>query len=145
MAATSGIKIEGMEDLDRVLGQMAPRASRNLMRSTIQGIAQEIAKESKRKAPKDKGVLRKAIKAKRRRPRNPDKPFSDVIVTHGRGAKYDAFYWRFVEFGTQDRPEHPFIRPAVDLMRPKIPEIMERQFAKKLEAMLKRAARKGKR
>lgn len=143
MAVSGGIKIEGLEDLDKVLNQMAPRASRNLMRSTIQGVAQEIAKESRRKAPKDSGTLRKAIKAKRRRAKNPDKPFSDVVVTTGRSAKYDAFYWRFIEYGAQNSPERPFIRPSVDLMRPQIPEIMQRQFAKKLEAMLKRAAKKA--
>lgn len=143
MAASGGIKVEGIKELDKILNQMAPRAARNLMRSTIQGVASEIAKESRRKAPKDSGTLRKAIKAKRKRARNPDKPFSDVIVTHGNSAKHDAFYWRFIEFGSVNQPEHPFIRPSVDLMRPKIPEIMERQFAKKLEAMLKRAAKKA--
>lgn len=144
MAAAEGIQIDGLEELDKVLNQMAPRASRNLMRATIQGVAQEIAKESKRRTPKNTGNLRRAIKAKRRRPRNPDKPFSDVVVTTGRSAKNDAYYWRFVEYGTQTQPERPFIRPAVDLMRPQIPEIMKRQFAKKLEAMLKRAAKKAK-
>lgn len=142
MATTKGIAIEGDKELQEILDQLAPKVSRNLMRSTIHGVASEIAKEAKRKAPRDTGTLRKAIKAKRRRPRTPDKPFSDVMVEHGRDANHDAFYWRFVEYGTQDQPERPFIRPAIDLLRPQVPEIMRQQFGKKLEATLKRAARK---
>lgn len=143
MAVSSGIKIEGMEDLKKVLDQMAPKASRNLMRSTIHAIAGQIAKEAKGQAPKDSGTLKKAIKAKRRRPKTPDKPFSDVMIEHGGQATNDAFYWRFVEYGTQNAPAHPFMQPAIDLMRPQVPAIMREQFGKKLEAMLKRAAKKA--
>lgn len=144
MAVQKGISVEGLDELEKVLNMMAPKAARNLMRSTIHGVASEIAKEAKRKAPKDEGTLRKAIKAKRRRPKHPDAPFSDVIVTTGGTAKYDAFYWRFIEYGTTDQPEAPFFRPSIDLMRPQIPKIMEKQFGKKLETMLKRAAKKQK-
>ena len=144
MAVQSGISIDGLDELSKVLDQMAPKAARNLMRSTIHGVASEIAKDAKRKAPKgDSGTLRKAIKAKRRRPKHPDKPFSDVIVTTGRSARHDAFYWRFIEYGTTDLPERPFFRPAIDGMRPQVPKIFEQQFGKKLEQMLKRAAKKA--
>ncbi len=143
MAVQSGIKIDGMEDLKEVLDLLAPRVANNLMRATIHGVASEIAKDSKRRAPKDSGDLRKAIKAKRRKPKTPNKPFSDVMVEHGDGARYDAYYWRFVEYGTQTQSERPFIRPAIDLMRPQIPEIMREQFGKKLEQALKRAAKKA--
>ena len=143
MAVQSGISIDGLDELSQVLDQMAPKAARNLMRSTIHGVASEIAKDAKRKAPKDEGTLRRAIKAKRRRPKHPDKPFSDVIVTTGRSARHDAFYWRFLEYGTTELPERPFFRPAIDGMRPEVPKIMKQQFGKKLEAMLKRAAKKA--
>ena len=141
--AAGGIAVDGLDELSQVLDQMAPKAARNLMRSTIHGVASEIAKEAKRRAPRDEGTLKRAIKTKRRRPKHPDKPFSDVFVTKGRSAKYDAYYWRFVEYGTTDQPERPFFRPAIDAMRPEVPKIMKQQFGKKLEAMLKRAAKKA--
>jgi len=29
----------------------------------------------------------------------------------------DAFYWRFQEFGTQDMPANPHVRPAIEQVR----------------------------
>lgn len=38
-----------------------------------------------------------------------------VGVRHGKGvAPHDAFYFRFVEFGTVNMPAQPFLRPAFD-------------------------------
>lgn len=142
MAVAKGLVIEGVDDLKQVLDAMAPKAARNLARATVQGVAGEVAKEVRKKAPKRTGNLRKAIKAKRRRPKNPDQFYSDV-VSQGKQQKNDGFYWRFVEFGTQKLPEQPFIRPVVDVMRPELPRIYREQFGKKLEGQLRRAAKKS--
>lgn len=136
--------IKGVSDVVDMLEKVGPRHSRNLMRATIHGVASEIAKEAKKNAPKDRGTLRKAIKAKRKRSK-PERPVSEVRVEHGSNAKNDAFYWRFVEYGTRGKtghPEHPFIRPAADNARQNFKEILSQQFGKKLEAALKREARR---
>lgn len=143
MAVQSGIKIDGMDELKEVLDLLAPRVANNLMRATVHGIASTIAKDAKARAPKDSGDLRKAIKAKQRKAKAPNKPVSDVMVEHGDGARYDAYYWRFVEYGTQTQPERPFLRPAIDLARANMPEVMREQFGKKVEQALKRAAKKA--
>jgi len=143
MSNPSGIVIEGLDDLKKTLETVAPREARNLMRSTIHGVASDIAKQAKSKAPRGKGNLRKAIKAKRRRPKTPDQPISDVMIETGRQARNDAFYWRFVEYGTLNAPAQPFMGPAVDRLRPQVPDIMRKQFGKKLEAFLKRKAKKA--
>lgn len=132
------LKIEGLEEVQEVLGELAPRTANNLGRAFIHGIASEIAKEAKKRAPKDEGTLRKAIKAKRRRAK-PFKPVSDVIVTTGRKEKNNAFYWHFIEYGTQQHSERPFFRPALDEISANIGGIAERQFEKKLYAAIKRA------
>lgn len=139
--AASGVKIEGLEGLEEMLGTIAPREARNLNRATIHAMASRVAKDAKRRAPRDEGTLRKAIKAKRRRPRHPDKPFSDVRVEHGNDAKHDAFYWRFVEYGTQTQNARPFISPAADAIRGQVPSIYREEFAKKYEKLLARKAK----
>ena len=150
----SGISIDGLDEIKYTLETLAPREARNLMRATVHGIAGQIAKTAKTKAPRGDGTLKKAIKPKRRKAKNPDKPFSDVMVEHGPEARHDAFYWRFVEYGTGGgKGSHiagqimgnaqPFLRPAIDQARPEIPKIMKEQFGKKLEALLKRKAKKA--
>lgn len=132
------IKIEGLDDIEAILGELLPKEARNLNRATIHAVASQVAKDARKKAPRDKGELRKAIKAKRRRPRLPDAPYSDVYVTHGKNAKHDAFYWRFVEYGTVGQPARPFIKPAADAVRRDIKQVYRDKFFLKLRARLKR-------
>lgn len=139
-----GFEITGVEGVKELLDEIAPRHARNLMRATIQGIASNIAKDARKSAPKDTGSLRKAIKAKRKKS-HPDNPISEVIVEHGSNATHDAFYWRFVEYGTAGptgQSERPFIRPAADAARSSMPLVLAEEFSKKLESLLKREAKK---
>lgn len=137
----SGFEITGTKDMQDIFEQIAPKHARNLLRATVQGVASTIAKDAKKGAPKDSGDLRKAIKAKRKKS-HPDKPMSVVKVEHGNNAKHDAFYWHFSEYGTTKQSETPYIRPAVDRARSNFESIMTQQFGKKLEALLKREAKK---
>ena len=135
------LEVIGIEEVKRTLDQIAPRHANNLMRATIQGIASEIAKDSKKNAPRDSGDLRKAIKAKRKRsPKN--RPVSEVVVTQGRSARYDAFYWRFVEYGTVKQAAAPFIKPAEERVGNDLDRVVTEQFGKKLESALKRARKR---
>jgi HK97 gp10 family phage protein len=144
MAAAKGISVDGLDELRATLEQLAPREANNLMRATVHGVAQQVARQASDRVPVESGTLKKAIKAKRGRPRTPEKPFSDVIIEHGKSAKNDAFYWRFVEYGTRTGiPEHGFMRKAVESIRQEIPSIMREQFGKKYEALLKRKAKKA--
>ena len=142
--AASEIAIFGLKDIQKVLEELAPKHAANLSRAMVHGMASEVSKEAKKRVPKNTGNLRRAIKAKRRRGK-PGQPVSDVIVESGKSAKHDAFYWRFVEFGTGGpvpQPEHPFLRPAKDLIQSNIPKIAEEQFTKKLAAAVKREQKK---
>lgn len=140
--------IEGLPEIQDILERAGPRHSYNLMRATVQSVAGVIAKDAKSRAPIDSGELKKSIKAKRlKSPRL--NPQSGVYVEHGQGAKFDAFYWKFIEFGTNGVdgvgriPEKPFIRPAAADARSNYPEMIREQFGKKLEAALRREARRN--
>jgi phage protein, HK97 gp10 family len=145
MAVAKGIRVEGLDELKQTLDDLAPREAFNLMRAVTHGVAQSVAKRARDRVPVDSGTLKKAIKAKRGNPRdNGGKPFSDVVVEHGKGAQHDAFYWRFIEYGTSTGiPEHRFIGNAIEAVRPEIDRIMREQFGKKFEALLARKAKKA--
>ena len=121
---------EAHEDLERVFREVGPRVARNLTRSTTQAVAKEIAKEIKSKAPKDEGVLRKSIKAVRKRMRY------DVAEAWIIG----VYYWWFIEHGTVDKPSRPFVKPVVDTFSERrMLNIFVVQFGNKLEAAIRRA------
>ena len=138
-------EVVGLEEIKKVLTEIAPNHARNLSRALIHGLASTTARESKKNVPVNKGNLKKAIKAKRKRS-TPDKPISDVIVEQGKTAKNDGFYWRFVEFGTGGpvpQPEQPFLRPARDYVEANMPRIVDEQFKKKLASAINRAKKKA--
>lgn len=151
LSIADGIRIEGLEEMQQTLNEVVPNVAFNLMRAVTLGVAQEVAKRARERSPKDGGTLRRAIKAKRGNPRsNKGKPYADVIVEHGKSAKDDAFYWRFLEYGTKPTGNHPgiqetrFMSRAIESVRPEIPGILDEQFRKKFQALLKRQAKKSK-
>lgn len=128
------IKVEGVEDVEHLLGKIAPRHANNIMRSTVHGMAAEISKEAKKFAPEDEGTLIANIKPLRRKVRN-GLARSDVIVGP------DAFYWRFLEYGTMKLGEVAYFAAAIEVFRGQMREMFLRQFLKKFTAALKRASR----
>lgn len=134
------LKVEGIEQIQSMLTEKAPRVARNLMRSTVQAVASVIAKDAEKNAPKRSGKLKKAIKAKRKKS-PPDKPVSQVIVGEGKGQKPDAFYWKFVEYGTQHSAPTPFIGPAKQRAQANMRQMLVTEFGKKLEKQLAREAK----
>jgi len=141
-------EITGIKDVQKILNQVTPRHARNLASTTVQSIAMRVAKDARLRAPKsqDGGTLKKSISAKRRRTFS-DQPVSDVVIHK------DAFYWRFVEYGTGGGKgshladivmpnAHPFLRPAADEVKADIVKIYTEQFGKQLEKALAREAKK---
>ncbi|MDW4550881.1 HK97 gp10 family phage protein [Defluviimonas sp. D31] len=136
------IEVKGTEEIKALLGQVAPRHAVNIARATIHGVAGDIRDMAKEEAPKDEGVLRRAIKAKRRRMEF-GRIRSDVVIERGKGAKADAFYWRFVEYGTSRLPARPYFLPSIRRIEAALPGILRDQFVKKFTAALARQRRRG--
>ena len=129
-------QLTGVADVRRVLNQIGPRQARNIMRSTVHGMAAEVRKEARSEAPKDDGDLRKAIATKRRSIRD-GRVRSDVIVKPG------AFYWRFVEYGTSKLPENPFFMRSIRSFEGRAMKSFLDQFVRRFEQSLARAARRN--
>jgi len=139
------VQVIGMDDIKKLLTQFTPKHANNLSRALIHSLASSTVKEAKKKVPVDKGTLKKAIKAKRRKSK-PGQPVSDVIVEQGKGAKNDGFYWHMVEYGTggpTPQPEQPFLRPAKDYIEANMPRIIDEQFTKKLTGLINREKKKA--
>jgi len=138
---TRHVEISGLKEFKKMADKIAPRRARALARSAVHAVAGEVRNEMRRRAPKDEGTLRKAIHSKRRRG-SPVEAVSDVRISHGRGAKHDAWYWHMIEFGTTKAPAQPFIRPAVDKLQGQVPQMFRDHFGKRLEKELDKEAKK---
>lgn len=129
--------LRGLDDVDRLLSQIAPREAKNILRATVHGAAGEIRNEARKRAPSDGPVvhLKPAIKTKRERG-TPTRIESTVRV------QKSAFYWRFHEYGTVKMAARPFFGPAVLWYDTQRNAVLLRQFVKKFEAAIKRAKKR---
>lgn len=135
------ISIDGLDEIRETLKDVGTREGRNIMRATIRAIAAKISKAAKQNAPVDSGDMKASIKLKQRKSK-PDNPVFEVWAGSKTGAKFDAFYWRFVEYGTKTQPARPFIQPAADEVRAQLPGILREEFGKKWEKALARKRKK---
>lgn len=113
------VEIQGLAELDRKLRQFGPRLARNGLRAAVNAGAQVIKKDARNRAPVDTGRLsKKAIYVKRIREEVTfTREAYAVGVRFGKREQQkdrDAFYWRWIEFGTKFKAARPFIRPAFE-------------------------------
>lgn len=67
-------------------------------------------------------------------------------VLHKSGGKNpggDTRHWRFIEFGTQNSPAQPFLRPALPAVAAKASQTFIDEYKKGIERAIKRASKKG--
>jgi len=138
---TREVRLDGLEELDRMANRIAPKKARSLARSSVHKVAGQVRDEMRQRAPKDDGTLRRAIFTKRERGTQ-DSVSSAVRIAHGKTAKHDAWYWHMVEFGTVRLLARPFIEPTVENVQPKLPNLYREEFGRRLEKELEREARK---
>ena len=131
------VTLRGLDDVNDMLKQIAPKQAQNIMRVTIHDMAARIGKDAKRIMPVDDGVMKKATKWKRNRVRN---GFMSSVVYVLR----EAFYWRFLEYGDgPDGVEHAFFAKASHVFRVAYMDQFLLSFGKKFEAAVARARKKN--
>jgi len=128
-------EITGIDDVNRMLKDIAPREAKNLLRATVQDIAKNLADDAKQYMSSDEGDMEAGSKAKRERG---DK--TSVAST----VRNSAFYWRFREYGQgPDGVEDAMYLNALEALRPDLDRVYLRTFVKKFEALMARKRKKA--
>lgn len=116
--------VSGLRELARKLEQLPVKLQRNGLRKAVSSGAAVVRNAVKESAPIGAtGTLRRAVSMKRAKTPDAQIATYEVFVRQAKNGKvgsskiaaygkYDAYYWRFVEFGTSKAPAHPFLRPA---------------------------------
>lgn len=147
-----GVRIDGLQELSQALRELPKNIGRNVLRGSVNAGATVIRQEAVQRAPistgpvadghPPPGTLKKAIYQKQIREKSTDqKQVFYVGVRHGstagkKGSKNrlsrDAYYWRFVEFGTVKMAAQPFLRPAFEAMKMAAVERIKEYITKRL-------------
>lgn len=123
------VKVHGLSDLAAALKALPPEIaskSGGPLKTALRAAAVVIQDDAKSRAPVSSGVMRDAINVMRDpRPKGVTERYvvkvtksrkvqRIVQTADGNKGSRDAFYWRFIEFGTKFVAARPFLRPAFD-------------------------------
>ena len=133
------LTVQGLKDVEKTLGVLAPRESRNLSRRLVVRIAalvrNDVRAAARQVVERRTGNLFKAIRSKRERG-TPDVFEASVTINLKVGGGPIAPHWHFIEFGTVKQKATPFIAPTVKEWEPKLPRVYREEFGKQLERQL---------
>ena len=150
MASSVTIKVEGLKDRGAALGRLAGDMAGKIARAAPNAGAQVVKKAAIANAPmsdqphqlgvrKDQiaqpGNLKKNIIVKRLPPAERTVTEEHIVtVRHGSGkVPKDAFYGRFVEFGTAKMAARPFLRPALDNNKQAVIDAMKARLKQRID------------
>jgi len=137
--SAASLELEGFDEMFKLLGKLPERLAKNAMNGAPTAAAQlvrdEIRMNARARFPLSRTIVR-AIKHRRASARGDDlRAF--VFVERGTGAQYDAFYWRFLEYGTVKMSAKPFVRPGIDNSRGKVADAMAAYIRKRFDKAVK--------
>jgi HK97 gp10 family phage protein len=142
------MKVNGLADLAAALKALpAEIAAKNggPLRVALRASARVVADAAEQRAPKDTGRLGRAIAIQV--DRNPGNVTERIVVRPRAGKSRNdpkgAYYWHFLEFGTERQPAQPFIRPAFDAVKEQALTVFRTRLAKGIVRAAKRAAKRG--
>lgn len=147
--------VQGIKELDTALKTLPKGMRKNYLRKALRRGGAIVRDKVKSKAPVGQGPTAKGLKhgrlkrLVRTKARRGGRTYVKVSVFYpktdarqtgiaGRKNPRDAFYWKFVEFGTRFFPAQPYIRPVVDSSRAQVLRVsiqavnegVQKEFAK---------------
>lgn len=148
--------VKGLRELQDALRGLPDKVATKHLRGAVLAGAKLIRDEAKAIAPvytgkvedghPPPGTLKRAISMGRsNRDRAPGKEVANVFVRQAKNgnvgqknvkaySKFDAYYWRFVEFGTSKMAARPFMRPAFEAKKEGAVEAIKQRLADGVEA-----------
>jgi HK97 gp10 family phage protein len=151
--------VSGLKELQAAMKELPANIARNVLRGAVNAGATVIREEAKARAPKFEGkvakgqppagTLKRALYQKQIREKS-----SAVLQTfyvgvrQGRSAKktkkgsIDAWYARFVEFGTSKMAARPFMRPAFEAKKEAAVQAIKNYLEKRIPEEVQKARKK---
>ena len=153
MAKRETFKIEGLAELGKALRELPERVARNGLRVSVYAGAKVVRDEARARAPKavqslgpnkpPPGTLKRSVIMKHiRELSGGGRQTFYVLVRHGKkyrnqgkrgNLSQDAWYWRFLEFGTRKMAARPFLRPALESRRREAVDAIKQRLSERIE------------
>lgn len=140
MVNSVSVKVDGLRELGERMKGLKEDVNNRIARAATAAGAVVIRNAAQQKVPVDTGNLKKNIIVKRL-PKGESSLTSEHIVTVRQGkltkkqkdkGLQDAYYGKFVEYGTAKMPARPYMRPAFDQNKENAVQAIKDRIEKRL-------------
>jgi HK97 gp10 family phage protein len=141
--------IAGLRELQQSLTQLPANIAKNVLRGAVNAGASVIRKDAQARAPVDTGMLKRALYQKQIRELSSAVQQTFFVgVRQGRSAKktkkgvINAWYAKFIEFGTSKMAARPFMRPAFEAKKQESVTAIKDYLEKRIPEEVEKARKK---
>lgn len=157
----NSVNVDGLRELGEAMRELGAEVSQKIAHRMVSKAARMVRDEAKRLAPVRTGFMKQNIIVKKMRKSETDLTseyrmgvrkyklkYADTKynVRKRRAGTYygvdDAYYWRYLEFGTVKMAPKPFMRPAFDNNRMRAVEVMKETGRRLILAAAQKAGSK---
>ena len=157
------VQITGLKELQKALNELPKEIQGRPLRSAVSAAAKVIVDDVKSRIPVgETGNLKTAVYRYRSRRnsatgretffvgiRQGKAQYKDTAYNRRKGrvgknykTAGEAYYWRFLEFGTVKMQAKPFMRPAFEGSKSRILDVMKERLGKAIQDQAKKLAKK---
>jgi HK97 gp10 family phage protein len=152
--ATTTVHISGLRELGEAMRELKKEVAQRVAGSMTNAAAQVVKKTAVanvvRNPSVDTGSLKESVIVKKIPKSQTDLTSQHIVTVRGRGKiirrgkkkgqrQTEAPHAGFIEFGTVNMPAEPFLRPAFDREKGRLPEVMRQTGEKRIEAIARKA------
>ncbi len=130
-------EIKGLKELSKALKAFPQNVQNNILNSAVRAGIVTIQKEAKKNVSVRKGVLKKAIVIKKRRPKNKNRIKFQLGIQQG--GNNDAYYGHIVEFGSSKMEAKPFMRPALESKADEVINEVRKKMQQRIDKEIERS------
>lgn len=136
------VKVEGLKELDRALGELKVTTARNIARRSLKQVLEPMAEAARQGVAQDRtGALRASIGITSGRPKGRNYKRQDRIEVHmGPGQQPQGIQ---EEFGNRHQGPRPFMRPAWEKEKHGALDSLAGVLGEEIDKAAQRAARKA--
>jgi HK97 gp10 family phage protein len=157
------VQITGLKELQKALNELPKEIQGRPLRSAVSAAAKVIVDDVKARVPVgETGNLKTAVYRYRSRRnsatgretffvgiRQGKAQYKDTAYNRRKGrvgknykTAGEAYYWRFLEFGTAKMQAKPFLRPAFEANKSRAVDVMKERLGKAIQTQAKKLAKK---
>ena len=157
------VQVTGLKELEKALQQLPKEIQGRPLRSAVSAAAKVIVDDVKSRVPVgETGNLKTAVYRYRSRRnsatgretffvgiRQGKAQYKDTAYNRRKGrvgknykTAGEAYYWRFLEFGTAKMQAKPFLRPSFEANKSRAVEVIKERLGKAIQTQAKKLAKK---